>query len=95
MIKAILGAIIRFLFFVIYQLFNLTLVFFPQIQNVNALTDTFAVFFSYCNQALNLLYFVSGDLIFTFIDIWATLWLFKHIILPVINFTRKAIMDLF
>lgn len=95
MIKAILGAVIRFLFFLISNLFKLTTVFIPNIMSVNSLTDTFAVFFGFCTQALNLLYFVSGDLIFTFIDIWALLWTFKHIILPVINFTRKAIMDLF
>lgn len=95
MISAIFTVIIRIIFFIISHLFSLILSFFPSLTNISAITNGFALFFGFCEQGLNLLYFLSGDLIFIFIDIWFVLWTFKHIVLPIINFTRKSIMDLF
>ena len=91
MITTIINLIIQLLNFIIS--FILTLVFsaFPDwsFENFNLIYSTF---FNIIRKGLNLLYFCSGEMVWIFGDIVIALFTAKHIVLPIINFTRKIII---
>ena len=89
MISAIFSLIFKIIFFIINLIFSLVLSFFPNIE-ITGFTTVMSLFFGFCEQGLNLLHFISGGMIFIYIDIWFVLWGFKHIGLPIINFMRKS-----
>lgn len=91
MISMILTVIIKLLNFVIS--FILTLVFsaFPNLSFEN-FTLVYSTFFNIIGKGLNLLYFCSGEMMWIYGDIIIALFTAKHIVLPIVNFTRKVII---
>lgn len=91
MISFILSLIIRLLNFVLS--FILTLVFsvFPNFD-ISSFSEVYSAFFNILGKGLNLLYFLSGNLLFVFGDIIILLFTARHIILPIVNFTRKCVI---
>ena len=84
----------KILFGLISIIFSFVLSAFPN-TDFSVLTNIFSLFLGFCEQAYNLLYFVSGGTLHIWVTIWIDLWTFSHLILPIINFSRKAIADLF
>lgn len=91
MISFVLSLIIRLLNFVIGFIINLVLSAFPDL-GIARLSAGFSLFFALLTKGANLLYFLCGDMLFIFGDIIITLFAVKHIILPIVNFTRKVII---
>lgn len=91
MISFILSLIIRLLNFIISFVLTLVFSFFPQFD-LSQFTDIYSAFFDILGKGLNLLYFMSGNLVFVFGDILILLFTTKHIVLPIVNFTRKVII---
>lgn len=91
MITTIINLIIQLLNFIIS--FILTLVFsvFPSF-NFENFNLVYSAFFNIIGKGLNLLYFVSGDMVWIYGDIIILLFTAKHIVLPIVNFTRKVII---
>lgn len=91
MLSIFLDVIIKILNFIIS--FILTLVFsvFPQFDFSNFL-PVYSAFFQIIGKGVNLLYFMSGDLLWVFGDIIIALFLAKHIVLPVVNFMRRIVI---
>lgn len=91
MLSLLLSVIIKILNFIIS--FILTLVFsvFPQF-NFQGFTEVYTAFFNILGKGLNLLYFCSGPILFVFGDIIIVLFTLKHIVLPIVNFTRKIVI---
>lgn len=94
MINTIFIFLTRILLWLVMQILNLVMSAFPDIE-FDFMLSIISTFFGFCQKGINLLYFISGPPVFTFITIWSTLWTIKHVLLPIINFTRKAIADLF
>lgn len=91
MITAILNLIIRLLNFIISFILGIVISAFPDF-NLGQFTSVFASFFGILGKGLNLLYFMSGGWLFIFGDIIILLFTAKHIVLPIVNFTRKVII---
>lgn len=91
MISFILSLIIRLLNFIISFILTLVFSFFPNFD-LSQFTDVYSAFYDILGKGLNLLYFMSGNLLFVFGDIIILLFTLKHIVLPIVNFTRKVII---
>lgn len=91
MISKILSIIIYLLNFIISFILSLVFSAFPQF-NFQGFTEVYGFFFNILGKGLNLLYFCSGEMLFIFGDIVIILFTAKHIILPIINFTRKIVI---
>lgn len=91
MLSIIISLIIKLLNFIIS--FILTIVFsaFPNLSFEN-FTLVYSTFFNIIGKGLNLLYFCSGEMMWIFGDIIIVLFTAKHIVLPIVNFTRKVII---
>lgn len=91
MLSIILSLIIKILNFIIS--FILTIVFsvFPNFS-FEGFTEVYELFFNILGKGLNLLYFCSGNMLFVYGDIVIVLFTTKHIVLPIVNFTRKVVI---
>lgn len=91
MISFILSLILKLIFFIIGFVLNFIFSLFPGFD-FSEILNVIDVFSAILGKGLNLLYFVSGPAVFVFGDIIIVLFTFKHIILPIANFTRKVII---
>lgn len=91
MITMIFSLILKLIFFVIGFVLNFIFSLFPAFD-FSEILNVLDLFSAVLGKGLNLLYFVSGPAVFVFGDILILLFTFKHIILPIANFTRKVII---
>lgn len=91
MISFLLDLILKLIFFIIGFVLNFVFSLFPSFDFSEILNvlDLFSVLIG---KGLNLLYFVSGPAVFVLGDVVIVLFTFKHIILPIANFTRKVVI---
>lgn len=64
---------------------------FPE-MNLDRLTLAFTGFFGLVGNAIQLTYFIFGGWTYILADIIIILVTVKHIVLPIINFTRKVMI---
>lgn len=91
MISAIIIFIIKIINFILSFIISLIFSIFPTF-NFSQFTNIFSEFWGLMGNALNLLYFCSGPILFLLGDIIIVLWTLKHIALPMINFVRKILI---
>lgn len=89
MISFIISLIIKLLNFIISFILTIVFSFIPTFD-FSSFTEVYKAFFNILGKGLNLLYFICGPMTFIFGDIIITLFTLKHIVLPIVNFTRKA-----
>lgn len=90
MLSFILSLIIKLLNFIISFILSIVFSVFPTFD-FSSFTDVYGMFFDIIGNGLNLVYFFCGNMTFIFGDIIITLFTLKHIVLPIVNFTRKMI----
>ena len=88
MITLILTLIIRLLNFIISFILTIIFSFIPTF-NFSGFTEVYSAFFNLLGQGGNLVFFLVGWPLFIYTDIIIVLFTWKHLALPVINFTRK------
>lgn len=91
MISFIISLIIKLLNFVISFILTIVFSIFPTFD-FSSFTEVYEGFFAILGKGLNLLYFCCGNMTFVFGDIIIVLFTFKHVVLPIVNFTRKVII---
>lgn len=95
MITQIISAIIQLIFslinFIIVTIIKLISSIIP-IFGLGELTTVFELFFGLLEGAFNMTYFILGDMTYFFRDVIIILFTLKHVVLPIVNFTRKVII---
>lgn len=91
MIAQIFAFILSILNFIIMLIIRLIMSVFPSLGLEN-LYSVFQTFFNLCTGAMNFTYFMLGDVAPLLVDIVIILFGLKHIALPIINFTRRAMI---
>lgn len=92
MINAIFNLILNIVFFIIKLVFNLIMFIIPPFFSIDDFMQIISAFFSLLENAASFTYFIVGDLTPTFITAIITLFTLKHVVLPIVNFTRKVII---
>lgn len=90
MITTIISLFFKLIGFLIKCIINLVILAFPN-MNLQRLTLAFTGFYGLIGNAMQLTYFLFGPMTYIFADIIITLWTLKHIVLPIVNFTRKVL----
>lgn len=91
MVSAILSVIIKILAFVISFIITIIFAFIPTFD-FSSFTAIYTDFYNILGQGMNLTYFLVGTPIFVYTDILLVLFTWKHLALPIINFTRKVVL---
>lgn len=91
MITFLITFIIQIINFIISFIIGLVFSIFPNFD-LTQFTNIFSEFWGLMGNALNLLYFCSGPMLFILGDIIITLWTLKHIALPIVNFVRRILI---
>lgn len=91
MITTIISLIIKLINFIISFILGLIFSLFPDFGLQN-LTNGINGFFEIIGTSFNLVYFIFGPSAFILSDIIILLFTAKHVVLPIINFTRKIII---
>lgn len=91
MISKIFSLIFKLITFLLSLIISLVFNAFPNF-NFSNFTEIYQAFWGLLGKAGNLLYFMSGNMIFIYIDIVFALFALKHVVLPVINLIRKDIL---
>lgn len=88
MISFILSLIIKLLNFLISFILTIIFSFIPTFD-FSSFSEIYQNFFNILGRGGNLVFFLVGFPLFIYTDILIALFAWKHIVLPVINFTRK------
>lgn len=88
MISAILSVIIKILNFVISFILTIIFSFIPTFD-FSSFSEIYQSFFNILGRGGNLVFFIVGYPLFIYVDILLAIFTWKHIALPIINFTRK------
>lgn len=91
MIATIISLIFKIILAITSFIINIIMLAFPN-MNLDRLTLAFTGFFGLIGNAIQLTYFIFGPWTYIFADIIIILVTIKHIVLPVINFTRKVLV---
>lgn len=88
MISLILSVIIKILNFIISFILTIIFAFIPTFD-FSSFSEVYSGFFNLLGRAGNLVFFLVGWPLFIYTDILLALFGWKHLVLPIINFTRK------
>ena len=91
MITTIISLIFKLILAIASFIIKIIMLAFPN-MNLDQLTLAFTGFFGLVGNAIQLTYFIFGGWTYVFADIIIILVTIKHIVLPVINFTRKVLI---
>lgn len=91
MITTIISLIFKLILAIVGFIIQIVLMAFPD-MNLDQLTLAFTGFFGIIGNAIQLTYFIFGGWTYIFADIIIILVTIKHVVLPVINFTRKILI---
>lgn len=91
MIAQIFAFILSIFNFIIMLIIRLVMSVFPSLGLEN-LYSVFETFFNLCTGAMNFTYFMLGDVAPLLVDIVIILFSIKHLVLPIINFCRRALV---
>lgn len=92
MINAILDLLLNLVFFIIGLILKLVMAIFPKFTLVDQFATLIDSFFGLIGNASAMTYFLLGDLTPALVTFALGLFTTKHIILPVVNFTRKVLV---
>lgn len=92
MINAILDLLLSLVFFIIGLILKLVMAIFPKFTLVDQFATLTTSFFGLIEGASAMTYFLLGDLTPALVTFALGLFTTKHIILPVVNFTRKVLV---
>lgn len=90
MIAKIIGVILSLLNFVFMLIIRLILSVFPNL-GLESLANVFESFFGLMTGAINFTYFLLGPAGWVIVDIVISLFIIKHLVLPVVNFVRRCV----
>lgn len=88
MISFVISLIIKLLNFIISLILTIIFAFFPTFD-LSSFGEAYTTFFNILGRGGNLVFFLVGWPLFIYTDILIVLFAAKHIVLPVVNFTRK------
>lgn len=92
MINVILDLLLNLVFFIIGLILKLVMSVFPKFTLADQFATLIDSFFSLIEGASAMTYFLLGDLTPTLVTFALGLFTAKHVVLPVINFTRKVLV---
>lgn len=92
MINAIFNLIIDLVFFIVNLFIKIIMSIFPEWSITGQFANIVNSFFGIITNATGFTYLVVGPLTGVFITTIIALFALKHIVLPVVNFTRKVII---
>lgn len=92
MINAIFNLVIDLVFFIVNLFVKLIMAIFPKWSISGQFATIIDAFFGIITNATGFTYLVVGPLTGYFITIIIGLFTLRHIVLPVVNFTRKVMI---
>lgn len=91
MITMIINLIFKLFTFLGSAIINLVMLAFPNME-LDRLTGAFTTFYGIIGNSMQMTYFIFGPMTYIFADIIILLFTLRHVVLPVVNFTRKVII---
>lgn len=92
MLNALLDLILKLTFFIIGLILKLIMALFPKFTLVDQFATLTNSFFELIDGASAMTYFLLGDLTPALVTFALGLFTTKHLVLPIINFTRKVLV---
>lgn len=92
MINTILDLLLNLIFFILGLIIKLIMAVFPKFTLADQMATVIDSFFGLIGNASAMTYFLIGELTPTLVSFALVLFATRHVVLPVINFTRKALV---